>query len=61
MLAIIAAILFALALLIDIANVRLGAGIEVLTIVIAGLLCLALHLAGVGAGWRAGWGGRVRR
>jgi hypothetical protein len=58
MLAVVAAVLFALALLFALATFSLGVlSNEVL--IIAGLLCMALHMAGVGAsarGWR-----RVRR
>lgn len=56
MLAIIAAVLFGLALIFDLANVTLGGadGISALTLLYAGLLLLALHLAGVGTGWRGG-------
>jgi len=61
MFAIVAAVLFGLALLLDLANANLGSGIEIGTIVTAGLLCLALHLAGVLTGWRtSGWGRRRR-
>ncbi len=58
MFAIIAAVLFGLALLFDLTGTsldRLGAN----TLVIAGLLCLALHLAGALTAWRGG--GRWRR
>ncbi len=48
MLAIVAAVLFALALLMQLAGLALGA-ITAAAVLIAGLLCLALHLAGVGA------------
>jgi len=62
MFAIVAAILFGLALLLDIANVTIGGTIEIFTIVVAGLLFLALHLAGVGTGWSGRrWGNRSRR
>lgn len=56
MFAIIGAILFAIALIIDLAkaDVGLAAG----TFVTAGLLCMALHLAGVGALVRARGGRR---
>jgi hypothetical protein len=56
MFAIIGAILFAIALIIDLAkaDVGLAAG----TFVTAGLLCVALHLAGLGALVRARGGGR---
>ena len=62
MLAIVAAILFGLALLLDIANVGAIGTIEIWTFVYAGLLCLALHMAGVGTGWRGrSWGYSRRR
>jgi hypothetical protein len=46
MLAIIAAVLFALALIFDLTATSIG-HLGSNTLVIAGLLCLALHLAGV--------------
>lgn len=49
MFAIIAAILFGLALIFDLAKVGLGDIITTSTLVDAGLLCVALHLAGYGA------------
>jgi hypothetical protein len=49
MLAFIAAILFGLALIMDVAHVGLGSVITTTTLLEAGLLCVALHLAGVGA------------
>jgi len=54
MFAIIAAIIFGLALLLDFLNVQLGDAFTNLTLITAGLLCLALHAAGVGASttWR---------
>ena len=52
MLAIIAAVIFGLALLLDLANASLGT-VDGGTLLMAGLLCVALHLAGVGAGARA--------
>ena len=61
MFAIVAAILFGLALLLDIANVSLGGNIDIGTIVTAGLLCVALHLAGFGHTWHRGWNNRRRR
>lgn len=54
MLAIIAAVLFGLALIFELAGISLDI-ITSQVLVIAGLLCVALHLAGVGAttsGWR---------
>lgn len=52
MLAIIAAIVFGLALLLDLFNTDLGAPdlFNWNTLVLIGLLCLALYLAGVGRG-----------
>jgi uncharacterized membrane protein YbhN (UPF0104 family) len=54
MFAIIAAIIFGLALLLDFLDVQLGDAFTSQTLVTAGLLCLALHAAGVGAStsWR---------
>ena len=50
MLAIVAAVLFALALLFSIAEITaLSPIITTTSLGMAGLLCLALHLAGVGA------------
>ena len=64
MFAIIAAILFALALIFDLAKVGLGDIVTTTTLLEAGLLCVALHLAGYGAGvsrpsWT--WRRRARR
>jgi hypothetical protein len=57
--AIIAAILFGFALLLDLLDTNLGASdaLNATTLMIAGLFCVALHFAGVGAGW----GGRSFR
>jgi hypothetical protein len=61
MLAIIAAVSFGLALILDLAKVALGDVITVNTLIVLGLLLLALHLAGVGTGTRSlGWR-RARR
>jgi hypothetical protein len=49
-LAIIAAVIFGLALLLDLANASFGTVLDGGTLLMAGLLCVALHLAGVGAG-----------
>jgi hypothetical protein len=57
MLAIIAAVIFGLALLLDFANVHWGDAFTNATLVTLGLLLLALHLAGIGRPWR----GRDRR
>ncbi|RSM86092.1 hypothetical protein DMH04_15640 [Kibdelosporangium aridum] len=62
MLAIIGAVLFALALILDLADANIGDTINAATIVTAGLLCVALHLAGVGTRVRTGgWSLRSRR
>ncbi|GGP50696.1 hypothetical protein [Saccharothrix coeruleofusca] len=53
MFAIIAAVIFGLALLLDLADASLGAVVNGGTLMLAGLLCVALHLAGVGAGARS--------
>ena len=58
MLAILAAVFFGLALLFDLAGFSLGV-ISNQVLITAGLLCVALHLAGVGVGAR-GWR-RARR
>jgi hypothetical protein len=58
MFAIIAAVLFGLALIFDLAHTSLDV-ITVGVLVDAGLLCLALHLAGVGAS--TNWRPRARR
>lgn len=58
MFAIIAAVIFALSLLFDLFEVTVGDAFDAQTLLFAGLLCLALHLAGVGAGAR--WGTRRR-
>jgi hypothetical protein len=51
MFAIVAAILFAVALILALIGYILGP-LNVITFISAGLLCLALHLAGIGAGTR---------
>ena len=52
MFAIIAAIIFAFALILDWADASLGDAFTPTTLLTAGLLCVALHLAGVGGNWR---------
>ncbi|WNV89501.1 hypothetical protein [Umezawaea sp. Da 62-37] len=52
MLAIIAAVIFGLALLLDLADASIGSVLIPDTLVTAGLLCVALHLAGVGTSVR---------
>ncbi len=60
MLAFVGALIFALALLLDLVNANLGDAFTWQTLVLAGLLCLALHLAGVGGASpvNGGWRGR---
>lgn len=53
MLGIIAAILFAIAFIINAANVAVSNAIFAPTsLMLLGLACLALHLSGFGTGWR---------
>jgi hypothetical protein len=59
MFAVIGAVIFAIALIVDLAKADIG--IATGTFLIAGLLCLALHMAGVGAAVRTGRRWRVRR
>ena len=61
MFAIIAAILFGLALLLDLLKTSLGDVITVTTLMLAGLLFVALHLGGAGARVSGGWRSRRRR
>ncbi|MET0235905.1 MAG: hypothetical protein ABW224_14770 [Kibdelosporangium sp.] len=61
MLAVIGAVLFALALILDLADASLGDTVTAGTIVTAGLLCLALHMAGIGSRTANGGGFRLRR
>ncbi len=60
MFAIIAAVLFAIVLVLDLANETLGNVLTAGFLTTAGLLCIALHLAGVGA-WGRRFGYRGRR
>jgi hypothetical protein len=54
MLAMVAAVLFAIALIFNLAGTTLGTHIGSGTFIAAGLMCLALHQAGVGTStnWR---------
>jgi hypothetical protein len=64
MLAIVAAVILGLALILDLANVGLGATVDLLTFIIAALLLVALHLGGVGSGLStrsSGWYRNRRR
>ncbi|HZO64750.1 MAG: hypothetical protein ACRDP9_03185 [Kribbellaceae bacterium] len=58
MFAVIAAVIFGLALILDWADARVSDAFTPQTLMMAGLLCVALHLAGVGATTR--WRGRRR-
>jgi hypothetical protein len=60
MFALVAAILFAFALLFDWLNTGIGDVITVNTLMLAGLIFVALHLAGA-ASWGGRWGSRRRR
>jgi putative Mn2+ efflux pump MntP len=53
MLGFIAAVLFAIAFIINAANVSVSTAIfSVTSLMLLGLVCLSLHLIGVGAGWK---------
>jgi hypothetical protein len=56
MFAIIAAVLFAIVLILDLANTDLGPVLTAGFLTTLGFLCIALHLAGAGT-----WGARYRR
>ncbi|MEV6281551.1 hypothetical protein [Kribbella sp. NPDC051770] len=56
MFAIIAAVIFGLALILDWANASVSDAFTPQTLLMAGLLCIALHLAGVGSSSK--WGRR---
>jgi hypothetical protein len=53
MLAILAVIIFAIAFIIRVTSASTDAVFAPASLVILGLICVALHLAGLGAGWRA--------
>jgi uncharacterized OsmC-like protein len=52
MLAIVAAVLFAIAFLLNATNTATNAVFSPMSLLLAGLACLALHLAGIGTGWK---------
>ena len=52
MLALVAAVIFAIAFIIRAAGISTDAVFAPASLVIVGLVLLALHLAGVGASWR---------
>jgi hypothetical protein len=51
MLAIIAAVIFVIAFLLKVTSVATGAVFAPASLLILGLACLALHIAGIGTGW----------
>ena len=53
MLGFVAAILFAIAFIINAANVSTNAIFSPTSLMLLGLVCLALHLSGVGTSWKA--------
>jgi hypothetical protein len=53
MLAILAVIIFAIAFIIHATGTATDAVFAPISLVILGLICLALHMAGLGAEWRA--------
>ena len=52
MLAIIAAIIFAIAFIINVTGTATDAVFAPSSLILIGLACLALHVAGIGTGWR---------
>lgn len=54
MLALVAAVLFFLALIFGLASLTVGTVLTPTTLLLAGLTCLALHVAGIGARTRVG-------
>ena len=52
MLAIIAAIIFAIAFVINVTGTATDAVFAPSSLILVGLACLALHVAGIGSGWR---------
>jgi hypothetical protein len=52
MLAIIAAVLFVIAFLLNATSTATSAVFAPISLLLVGLACLALHLAGVGTGWK---------
>lgn len=54
MLALAAAVVFAVALILDWADAHVGDAFTAMTLLLLGMLLLALHLAGFGGSWRRG-------
>jgi hypothetical protein len=67
MLALVGAAIFGFALLLDLVDADLGDAFTPMTLLLAGLLCVALHLGGIGGaspvngGWRGRGVGSRRR
>jgi hypothetical protein len=62
MLAIAAAIIFVIAFLLNATSTATDAVFSPISLLLVGLACLALHLAGIGSGWKVpSRGGRGRR
>lgn len=60
MLAIIAAVLFVIAFLLNATSTATSAVFAPTSLLLVGLGCLALHLAGIGTGWKVPSRGRRR-
>jgi hypothetical protein len=60
MLAIIAAVLFVIAFLLNATSTATSAVFAPMSLLLVGLACLALHLAGIGTGWKVPGRGRRR-
>jgi hypothetical protein len=60
MLAIIAAVLFVIAFLLNATSTSTSAVFAPTSLLLVGLACLALHLAGVGTGWKVPGRGQRR-
>ena len=63
MLALVGAAIFGLALILDLFNAKVSDAFTPQTLLFAGLLCVALHLAGIGGASpvNGGWRGRGNR
>jgi hypothetical protein len=52
MLGIIAAVLFVIAFILNAANTSVSSVFSPFSLMLLGLACLALHLSGIGSGWK---------
>jgi hypothetical protein len=52
MLAIVAAVVFAIAFLLNATSTATSAVFSPMSLLLVGLACLALHVAGIGSGWK---------